>query len=209
MYRSEETIRQALQKTHPYYFFAPEWVADKHTRGRGLAIRDFGGMVEQGKLILSKYPIVHGYNYFYYKNYEFDCDRANFHEGNDHGRALQVCEINADETIFQLGNVHGSYSAEKKDTERSLHQSKFIIEKLKQKNLPTIILGDFNVLPDTQSIAAIEQKFTNQNKLFNITSTLPNGKMIDYIFLSKEFSAKELSAGNTDISDHYPLIIEI
>lgn len=208
MYRSESGIRNSLRKIYPYYFFAPEWVANKFTK-QGKAYRDLGGMVEQGKLILSKYPITHGYNYFYHKVYEFDCDRSRFYEGDDHGRALQVAEINIRGKIFQVGNIHGSYSREKYDTKKSLLQSEFIIRKLKEKKLPTVLVGDFNVLPTTKSIAILNKEYKNLNKMFNITTSLPDGRVIDYIFTSKEWKAKSFRVGTTDISDHYPLVAEL
>ena len=209
LYRSGEEILDSLKKDYPYYFFAPEWVADKFIKSTGGGDRDFGGMVEQGKLILSKYPITHGYNYFYYKNYEFDRDRTKFYAGDDHGRALQVVEAKVNNMQIQIGNVHGSYSTDKIDTEKSLAQSQFIIKKMQERELPSILLGDFNVLPDTKSISMLNEKFENLNKVFNITSTRPDGKMIDYIFISKELKPKSLGVDNIDASDHYPLMAEI
>jgi len=212
IYRSAETIKKILDDDYSYYFFAPEWVANKHKKRVSSSekeTRDFGGMVEQGKLILSKYPITHGYNFFYNKDYEFDCDRTNFYEGDDHGRALQVVEIDVNGRTIQVANVHGLYSSDKLDSERSIEQSRFIIEKLSRQNLLTILLGDFNVLPETESIAIISQAYTNVNKEFSIKSTRPDGKTIDYVFLSKELKPKSLIAEITNISDHYPIILEI
>lgn len=209
LYRSEETIRRILGGDYPYYFFAPEWVADKHTEPSGLRNKDFGGMVEQGKLILSKYPIVHGYNYFYHKNYEFDRDRTNFYNGDDHGRALQVCDIEVSGSIIQVANVHGTWSADKLDSERSIRQSEFILERLQEKNMPSILLGDFNVLLRTESISLISKHFNNINAIFNIPSTRPKGEAIDFIFLSQGLSARKMTVEEIEISDHYPLILEI
>lgn len=207
LYRSEEVIREFLSADYPYYFFAPEWVADKHIGVKGL--KDFGGMVEQGKLILSKYPILHGYNYFFNKAYEFDCDRMNFYNGDDHGRTLQVCEIDIKGKIIQVGNIHGLYSADKLDTERSIEQSRFVLKKMQMKNFPTILLGDFNVRPETESIAIIDNCYNNINKAFNIQSTILEGLMIDFIFLSDDLSAKSMSVEKIELSDHYPLVVEI
>ena len=209
IFRSEEIIINFLKKDYPYYFFAPEWVADKFTKNNEI-YKDFKGMVEQGKLILSKYPIIHGYNYFYHKNYEFDCNRTNFYEGNDHGRALQVCEIDINGNVIQIGNVYGTYTMDKKDTEKTIEQSEFILKKLKSKNLSTILLGDFNILPDTKSVQILNKEYQNLNDVFNVSSTRQDKKMvIDYIFIDKNFLAKNLSIDMIDISDHYPLIVEL
>lgn len=209
VYRSEEIIRTALQNDFPYYFFAAEWTADKLVSAIEHKNRNFGGMVEQGKMILSKYPILHGYNYFYHKVYEFDSDRTNFDTGNDHGRSLQIAELEINGKIIQLANVHGIYSSKKDDSERSLAQSRFIVETLQKKDLPTIIAGDFNVAPETESIAVVNKAFRNLNQEFSTGATRPNGQVIDYFFASQEIPVKSLSVEVTDISDHYPVICEI
>ncbi len=210
IYRSEEIIRKSLEKDYPHCFFAPEWVVDKTYGENGIIGRDFGGMVEQGKLILSKYPIVHGYDYFYFKTYEFDRDRTNFYKGNDHSRSLQVCEIDVNGTVIQIGNVHGFHSKDKLDTERTIMQSNFIVEKLTLKNLPTILLGDFNLAPNTKSINILNEEYSNMNNTFNITRTRSEGReMVDFIFVNKAVSARSLSLDKTDISDHYPLTLEV
>lgn len=208
MYRSAETIIQGLPE-YPYYFFAPEWVADKLTDTTGVIKRDFGGMVEQGKLILSKYPIIHGYNHFYYKAYELDSDRTNFYEGNDHARALQIADIAIGDRIIRFANVHGTYSADKLDTQRSLAQSNAIIERLKIDPLPTILLGDFNLQVLTTSMAAIEREYENINKKCNVSVTRPDGTAIDYIFTTPDILVNDLHVDVNEISDHYPLIADI
>lgn len=216
MYRSEETIREKLKSVFSYHFFAPEWVGDKLIKGE--KIRDFKGMAEQGKLILSKYPILYGANHFYHKVYEYSPDRTRFYEGDDHARALQIADLDVRGTVIQIGNVHGIYSRDKQDSEGSLLQNKFIIEKLCERNKPTILLGDFNLAPDTESIALINKEYMNLISKFSIGATQPEeaGKhegakhnTLDYIFFSSEFSAKSCIVDLTDISDHYPLIAEI
>ncbi|MDD5721547.1 MAG: endonuclease/exonuclease/phosphatase family protein [Candidatus Pacebacteria bacterium] len=207
-YRSEEFIREYFEKEYPHYFFAPEWVADCFLK-EGKVDRNLGGMAEQGKLILSKFPIIHGDNYFYYKVYEFERDRTHFWEGDDHGRSLQVCEIDVNGKTIQLGNVHGSYSKNKMDNERSLAQSDFIVKKLKEKKLPTILLGDFNALPETESISKINKVYKNLNQEFNISATRLKGQNIDYVFINDSFKANSLIVDIVNISDHYPLIADL
>ena len=215
IYRSEKFIREKLKAVYPYYFFAPEWVADKLINKDN--VRDQGGMAEQGKFILSKYPIVYGANYFYHKVYEFTRDRTRFHEGDDHGRTLQLCEIDANGNIIQIGNVHGLYSEDKQDTERSKTQNTFILEKLRERIMPTILLGDFNLAPETESMALVDKEYENLIKKFGILETRPDfGKRpgmkytaVDYIFVSHHLAAKNCMTDLTEISDHYPIIAEL
>ncbi|HEX3095525.1 MAG TPA: endonuclease/exonuclease/phosphatase family protein [Patescibacteria group bacterium] len=209
LYRSEEYIRESLQKDYPYYFFAPQYAADKFIRPERVVYREFGGVIEQGMLILSKFPIVHGFDYFYRKNYEYDNDRVHYYEGDDHGRSFQVCEIDVNGQTIQVGNVHGLYSEDKLDSEQTIAQTKFFIEKLKLKNLPSILVGDFNLLPETESMKVVDEVYQNLNAKFNVASTRSKGQVIDYIFTSPEFTAINLQVDQVDISDHYPVIAEI
>jgi endonuclease/exonuclease/phosphatase family metal-dependent hydrolase len=217
MYRSSETIVESLKKIYPYYFFAPEWVADMFYEPAGKPNRIFGGMAEQGKLILSKYPITHGYNYFYNKNYEFDRERRDFYQGNDHGRALQIANIDIAGKIIQIANIHGTYTKDKKDTERTMKQSEFVLEKMKINKLPAIILGDFNLLPDTRSIALVNNEYKNLIDIFKIKQTRSDKdseftskrNVIDYVFADHAFDLKNLKIEENQISDHYPLIAEL
>ena len=216
MYRAEEVIRKYLKNDYPYYFFAPEWVSDIHFGPDNVPDRIFGGMAEQGKMILSKYPIFHGYNSYYIKDYEFDRDRGSFAGGVDHGRALQVCEIDLDGKLIQIGNVHGTYTKEKVDTDKTILQSKFILEKLSKKDLPTILVGDFNLLSTTESMKMISGRYHDLMSDYNIKTTRPQKEgrsgpqdaVIDYIFIDNNFRTQNLNVELNDISDHYPVIVD-
>ena len=49
-------------------FFGPLWIASHHKKNNVMT-RNFGGLVEQGNEILTKYQIIDAKNIFYYKNY--------------------------------------------------------------------------------------------------------------------------------------------
>jgi endonuclease/exonuclease/phosphatase family metal-dependent hydrolase len=55
-------------------------------------------------------------------------------------------------------------------------QCEKILEIASRDDLPTIILGDFNLFPNTKSIAMLEKKFKNLIKEFAIKSTRPDFK---------------------------------
>lgn len=216
MYKSKKHIEEIIGKQLPYSFFGPLFIA-KHFTKNGKVYRDLGGFVEQGNEILSKYPIVEATNEFYYKHYSYDSDRTNF-TIEDHSRAVQIMELSVKNKRLQILNLHGLYSKDKKDSERTINQCKYILKAAKRKNIPTIIVGDFNLLPDTQSIKMISKRFRNVVTEYKTPSTLSEydpatehkqGKLvIDYIFVNDSIKVNHFEVIETTISDHLPLILD-
>src|SRR5581483_7148606 len=93
-------------------------------------------------------------------------------------------------------NVHGKwYPGQKLDDTDRLEQSKIILEFAQKFSGPKIICGDFNLMPQTQSIAMLEGDYRNLIKDFGITNTrneaswkAHNNKQYfaDYTFVSPE-----------------------
>ena len=113
-------------------------------------------------------------------------------------------------------NIHWTYSKDKQDSERSILQYEKIMQIAKRDDLPTIILWDFNLFPETKSIKMIEKDFRNLIKEYNIKSTRPDFKdhldkwnnVVDYIFVDDKIKVDDFEVLNTDISDHLPLILD-
>ena len=74
--------------------------------------------------------------------------------------------------------------------------------------------GDFNLLPDTQSIKKLENfGLRNLVKEYNITSTrtsfyTKSEKFADYAFVSSEIAVKDFKVLPDEVSDHSPLYLE-
>jgi len=131
---------------------------------------------------------------------------------------------------FSLCNVHGTPSpANKSDTVQRLNQNNLILQKHIPMHLPTIIGGDFNLMPDTQSIRMFEvEGFRNLIKEYGIKATrtedawqrvvqknkdwgLPifeKQMYADYLFVSPDINVKSFTVSDINISDHLPLILE-
>lgn len=214
IFRSESVIKSSTQNKLPHSFFGPLYATRKFTMN-GNPHRDFGGLVEQGNTIISKYPILRASNEFFYQSYSLDTDRTSF-VTEDHSRAIQMIEMQINDKNIQILNLHGVYSKDKKDSERSFDQSKQILKMAKRKNIPTIIVGDFNLLPSTKSIEMIDKEFRNLIKEYNIKSTRPDFRdhldegniAIDYVFVSKGIKVNDFKVIDTDISDHLPLVLD-
>ncbi len=215
-YRSQEDIKRLLGDRYDYSFFGPIWVAIGINEGETV-LHDFGGHLEQGGEVLSRFPIIEATNEHYYKTYAYELDWTHWKE-QDHGRALQrvVVEIGDRDTRLQILNIHGVWTEDKRGDERTQAQCRYIVEAAEREDLPTILTGDFNLLPDTDSIKIVEKAFTNLVSVFDIKTTRPEfedelergGTAVDYIFVSEDIRVNDFRVINTDISDHLPMVLE-
>jgi hypothetical protein len=143
---------------------------------------------------------------------------------------LQKMKLKKGNLKFVVGGVHGKAApGSKKDTKLRLNQSKTILDSFDPKKEPTIIGGDFNLMPQTQSIKMFEQAgYINLIKEFGITSTRNHfsweqAKEIeekggrkyfgiqtfaDYAFVSPGVKVQKFEVPDIEISDHLPLILD-
>ena len=216
MYKSELHIEKIIGKDLPYHFFGPQWITD-HMEKNGKMYRDFGGFIEQGNEIFSKFPIIKATNEHYHQNYRLEIDWTNFHT-EDHPRSVQVTELEVKGKKLQILNLHGLYSVDKKDSERTIKQCKYVLNAAKRKDIPTIIAGDFNLFPDTKSIKLLDKEFRNLIKEYKIISTRPKfdhgteknttESVVDFIFVNDKIKVNDFKVIKTDISDHLPLVLD-
>lgn len=194
-------------------FFGALWIAKQH-RKNGTIVRDFGGYVEQGNQLLTNLPIIRSRNIFYYKEYSNFEDTTNFRE-DDHPRAFINSIIKIGDKQLQIINVHGTWNKDKIGNERSLHQTKTILENIRD-DIPCIVVGDFNLLPNTKEIQILSEKLNNLIEKYNIKSTRPSfndgldkGDMVcDYIFVNDKIKVKNFYVLNSNVSDHFPLVLD-
>jgi len=213
-YKSKSGIKNEVGETYPHKFFGPLWITDAF-RKNGKIHRAFGGHIEQGNEVISKFPIVEATNEHYYKTYSYALDWTNWKK-EDHGRALQIVEIEVNKKRLQILNVHGIWTEDKKGDSRTIKQCEFVVSAAKRKNISTIITGDFNLFPDTESIKIINRDFVNLIEKYNIKSTRPDFKddidvgrnVVDYIFVSNDVKIKDFKVITTDITDHLPMLLE-
>ncbi len=140
---------------------------------------------------------------------------TSFEENEDHDRKMQWIHIKNGTKDVIIMNVHGHWDAinKKVDTPNRIGQSKAIVDFIQTTgSTPKIMVGDFNLLPETESIKMLEQKFTNLITKYNIPSTrtvLYKGdlKHADYAFVSDEILVEKFEALPDVVSDHVPLAL--
>lgn len=123
-------------------------------------------------------------------------------------------------TPFTIGHLHGvSRPGTKLDTKERIEQSRKIVAFLKTQPGPKILCGDFNLMPETGSIAMIERAgMRNLIKDFGIKDTRgklnhdrrpsPPQYFADYAFVSPEIKVKRFEVPAVLASDHLPMILE-
>lgn len=208
-------LRRGLDeiKEYPYTEFAPLFVAKGVTKN-GIYVQSYGGRAQQGMMLLSKHEIIDHQNLFYYNDYKYEYDATHFRE-QDWCRSIQSAIIKVEGKQLQIINVHGVWNEDKTDDERTLAQTEFILKEARD-NIPCIILGDFNLLPSTKSMAGFEPRFKNLIKEFDIKSTRPTfddgldkGDLVcDYILVNDKIKVKAFEVVEKVISDHLALLME-
>lgn len=134
---------------------------------------------------------------------------------------LQYVRLESNGAEYIAANVHGvAYPGSKRDTPERIKQSQKIVEFLNGERGEKILGGDFNLLPDTESIRMIERAgMRNLVKEYGITTTrtmLSYGQypesdrqyFADYAFVSTGVQVKDFTVPQIEVSDHLPLILE-
>ena len=210
-YKSKNYIEKI--EGYKYSRFAPLFIADKITVN-GEVYKDFGGKAEQGTLIISKYKIKEHYNQFYYNDYKYEYDATHFKE-KDWCRSIQNTILEIDGKEVQRINVHGLWNKDKVGDERTIKQSLFILDHIRD-DIPVIVAGDFNLLPNTESIEILNRRLINLIDKYNIKTTRPKfrdgldiGDVIcDYIFVNDLVKVNNLIVIKSDVSDHLPIVLD-
>ncbi|MFA6519354.1 MAG: endonuclease/exonuclease/phosphatase family protein [Candidatus Paceibacterota bacterium] len=138
----------------------------------------------------------------------------------NHARNIQYITAETASGLITVINFHGLWTGEgpgkgKKDSPERLEQSEKILEFTKQLKNPFVLCGDFNLLPDTESIRKFEDAgLRNLIKEFGVTSTRTSfytkpQKFADYVFISGDVDLKDFKVLPNEVSDHAPLLIEI
>lgn len=140
---------------------------------------------------------------------------------NETGLGLTV-HIRHQEHDLYICNFHGqTYPLEdnKLDSSTRLKQSEAIIKSLQSKTGSKIIGGDFNILPEAESIRMFEENgYRDLIKEFKIPTTrnrlsldlYPEKQYFsDYCFVSPDLKVKNFSVPNIEVSDHLPLVLEL
>ena len=135
-------------------------------------------------------------------------------QGPTHGRILQWALCESTYRRFYVINVHGLWNGKgKTDSPERIKQSHNIRNFVNSLGEPVVLCGDFNLLPDTHSMAILDSGMENLIKRNKVTSTRTSYypkdiRLADYIIVSPEIHSHDFKVLPDEVSDHAPLYIE-
>lgn len=170
-----------------------------------------------GNCVISKFPILENKRHFLSSPEEWNGTATT------EPRTLLETKIKIGNKIVCFMTLHLGYSREFKTTDIKLRQIEKVIEVIRNnKDLPIILLGDFNSLPENQEIGKIKQYLKDvdaKNTLKTWTMydfeyqnwKVPTGLnfKIDYIFVSESIKHETPKIDVNNISDHVPVIVKL
>lgn len=190
-------------------FFTPAEEALDDQPKRGLAIPyGLAIFVKKGVEVLS-----HHHDVVFGNNNKFSSDDAKTHR-----RIVQTVCISHNHKFLAISNFHGLWNGQgKTDTPERIEQSQKLKKHLNTFNHPVVLVGDFNLLPHTRSLAIVAGGMRNLIEDYAITSTrsklyTKHEKPVlfaDYIFTTPEIEIKDFKVLQDVVSDHLPLMLEI
>lgn len=170
-----------------------------------------------GNCVISKFPINENKRHFLSTPEEWD------KTAQTEPRTLLETKIKVGEKILCFMTLHLGYSREFKTTSIKLDQIEKVIEVIRNNNnLPIILLGDFNSLPENQEINKIKQylKDVDEKDILKTWTMydfeyqdwkVPAGLnfKIDYIFVSENIRPGRPKVDINKISDHVPVMVKL
>ena len=135
-------------------------------------------------------------------------------------RWLQITELRIPTGTLLVANYHGiARPGTKLDSDERLAQSRAIRRVLDAHDGPVALVGDFNLLPETESVRLLERGLRNLVIELGITTTrsrlnpyfgTPQEQPhADYAFVSPELQVAAFAVPDLQISDHLPMILEL
>lgn len=175
-----------------------------------------GAEGDAGNLIISRFPITSQQTTFIHGEY------GKFHRPEDekdfrhYPKNMQHVTVKVEDQELHVFNLHGVWGFDGDDNPDRLEMSRKIVKEISGKS-PAVLMGDFNVQPNTQTIDQIEEHMVNVFKdelstSFNMrhkTNPSYGTAVVDMIFATSELKIISKSCPEDDVSDHKPLVVEV
>lgn len=150
-----------------------------------------------GNAVLSRHPIKS------FRNHLLEKVGAGT-ESEQRGLLEAIVEVDGESIAFF--NTH--LSLKKRQLELNVEE---LLDIMRHKDMPVILVGDFNAEPDSPPMKKIEMEFTN---VFGSAALYPetykkqgdHGQKIDFIFCSRHWRVLHAKTIETDASDHKPVL---
>lgn len=165
---------------------------------------------QSGLATLSKLPFSYTNNAFTRLEYVTDFDIL---DTDYNVRSLQHVTISHDGEDLHILNHHGHHvPSHKNGDDETMRQCKVIVEYIEKLKGPIVLCGDFNLIPESESLEQINKILVNHAKEQGILTTRTplthKTEVCDYIFTSPDIKVKDFQVLDDIASDHKALTIE-
>lgn len=129
-------------------------------------------------------------------------------------RNLQYARLKRNNEDYLIGHFHGVWFPKTKlDNPERIEQSRKITNFFKGNKGKKVLCGDFNLLPDTESMRIMEKDMRNLITEYHIPTTrnknyVRTEKHADYMLVSKGVKINEFKTIDKEVSDHLPLYLD-
>jgi endonuclease/exonuclease/phosphatase family metal-dependent hydrolase len=135
-------------------------------------------------------------------------------------RPAQLTRLEAPDGSLLVANFHGiARPGHKLDSEDRLTQSRELRRVLSEHAGPVVLIGDFNLLPETESVRLLEAGYRNlvieraipttRSRLNPFRGTPEEQRHADYAFVSPALTVTDLQVPDVEVSDHLPLLLTV
>ncbi len=202
-FQSITRLKKVLPDFH--YFFSPE-LYEVSSKGEG----------DIGNAIFSRFPLSNQQTIFLNGKYQKVNRPEDKEDFSTDPKNLQSCLVTVAEKSIHVLNLHGIWGLDGGDNPDRLEMSEKIIGVIRDK-LSLVLMGDFNVRPDTQTIRNIEKHLVNVFKdelttSFNMRHKTNPGyatAVVDMFFATSDLTIVSHCCPDDDVSDHKPLVVMI
>jgi len=143
--------------------------------------------------------------------YLFGSYNARQYDNSSSPRNLQYVHFNVEGQDYTIAHFHGLWNGQgKTDTPDRLEQSRRAKQLLDGTKGKKIFCGDFNLLPDTQSLAILKDGLVDLIETWGITTTrssfyLKPDQYADYTLVSSDVDVEHFAVPPVNVSDHLPM----
>ena len=174
------------------------------TSNWGIDVND--GRIEQGNVILSRFPFIEQDAKIVHGNY-YDVD---LFDTNDHAYYAQRIVL-PDNTV--VINYHGYWKPDPLGDEETVRCMKAVADMIRDERRPVIMCGDLNVIAESPAMRELDflHDLTAEN---HVKTTLANIKFIkdvacDHILINEKLTAQNFTVHQAIITDHLPVSVEV
>ncbi len=174
------------------------------------------GQGDGGNAIFSRFPMSEEKTVFLHEEYRKILRPRREDDFSHYPKNLQSVVVTVDGKSLHVCNLHGIWGLDGTDTKERLRMSKLIVKEIKKKH-PLVLMGDFNLKPNTETIQNIEGHLTNvfageMTTSFNMEHKTNPGyatAVVDMFFASPDIHIVAKRVPTDDVSDHLPLLVTI